>query len=90
MLKHCLLTLEHTGLDTSHLCCLDYQSQLLYTDTGKKQVPEGNSAPQNADGISLGYGTEDEIWEFFRTGRLFSRQQFTQQGCPKVRDPKLY
>lgn len=90
MLKHSLFTLEHVGLDSSHLSCLDCKSQLLYTDTGKKQALEGNSAPQNADGISLGYGTEDEIWEFFRTGRLFSRQQFTWQNCPKARDPKLY
>lgn len=58
MLKQPLFTLEHRGLDSSHPSCLDYKSQLLYTDTGKRQPLEGNSAPQNADGISLGYGTQ--------------------------------
>lgn len=40
MLKHSLFTLEHRGLDSSHPSCLDYQSQLLHTDTGKKQALE--------------------------------------------------
>lgn len=53
MLKHSLFSLEHRGLDASHLSCLD-ESQLLCTDTGKKQALEGDPASQKADGISSG------------------------------------
>lgn len=67
-------------MDPSHLSCLDYESQLLYTDTGKKQALEGHSAPQNTDGISLGYGTEAKIWECWNRRGCWDQKPEIKEG----------